>query len=72
MLEKATPAVRRRIVGALERVRAKPHSGKRLGGEMEGLFSLRIGVLRAAYEVDVEKKAVVVLATGPHGDIYKK
>lgn len=72
VLEKATPAVRRRIVGALERVKAKPHSGKRLRGEMEGLFSLRIGILRAVYEVDVEKKTVVILAIGPRGDIYKK
>jgi mRNA interferase RelE/StbE len=71
-LEKATPAMRRRIIAALERVKAKPHSGKRLRGELEGLFSLRIGGMRAVYEVDAEKKVVVVLAIGPRGDIYKK
>jgi mRNA interferase RelE/StbE len=71
-LEKATPAMRRRIFAALERVRANPQSGKRLRGELEGLFSLRIGGLRAVYEVDAEKKSVVVHAIGPRGDIYKK
>lgn len=71
-LEKATPAIRRRIIAALERVKANPHSGKRLRGDLEGLFSLRIGGMRAVYEVDAEKKAVVVHAIGPRGDIYKK
>ncbi|MEA1872143.1 MAG: type II toxin-antitoxin system RelE/ParE family toxin [Chloroflexota bacterium] len=71
-LEKATPAMIRRIIAALEKVKAKPDSGKRLRGELEGLFSLRIGGMRAVYEVDAEKKAVVVLAIGPRGDIYKK
>jgi mRNA-degrading endonuclease RelE of RelBE toxin-antitoxin system len=46
-LEKATVATRRRIIAALERVKANPHSGKRLRGELGGLFSLRIeGELR--------------------------
>jgi len=71
-LEKATPAVRRRIVAALERVKAKPYSGKSLRGELAGLFSLRIGGMRAVYEVDADKEAVVILAIGPRGDIYKK
>jgi mRNA interferase RelE/StbE len=71
-LEKATPAMRCRIIAALERVKANPHSGKRLRGELEGLFSLRIGGMRAVYEVDAEKKAVVVHTIGLRGDIYKK
>ena len=72
ILERATPAMRRRIIAALERLKAKPNSGKRLRGELEGLFSLRIGGMRAVYEVDAEKQTVVVLAIGPRGDIYKK
>jgi mRNA interferase RelE/StbE len=72
ILEKATPAIRRRIFAALERVKANPHSGKKLRGELEGLFSLRIGGMRAVYEVDAEGKAIVVHAIGPRGDIYKK
>jgi mRNA-degrading endonuclease RelE of RelBE toxin-antitoxin system len=71
-LEKATPAMRRRIILALERLKSKPYSGKRLRGELEGLFSLRIGGMRAVYGLDPKKNAVVVLAIGPRGDIYNK
>jgi len=71
-LEKTTPTARRRIIAALERLRSKPYSGKRLRGELEGLFSLRMGGMRAVYEVDADKESVVVLAIGPRGDIYKK
>ena len=71
-LEKATQGMRRRIIAALEGIKANPHSGKRLRGELEGLFSLRIGGMRAVYEVDAEGKAIVVHAIGPRGDIYKK
>jgi len=71
-LEKATPAMRRRIIAALERLKSKPHTGKSLRGELAGLFSLRIGGMRAVYEVDADKEAVVVLAIGPRGDIYKR
>jgi len=72
ILEKATPAMRRRLIVALERLKSKPHSGKKLRGELEGLFSLRIGAMRAVYGVDTERNVVVVLAIGPRGDIYKK
>ena len=72
MLEKATPAMRRRIIFALERLKSNPHSGKRLRGELEGLFSLRIGGMRAVYGLDTRKNLVLVLAIGPRGDIYNK
>jgi mRNA interferase RelE/StbE len=71
-LERATPAMRRRIILALERLKSKPYSGKRLRGELEGLFSLRIGGMRVVYGLDPKKNAVVVLAIGPRGDIYNK
>jgi mRNA-degrading endonuclease RelE of RelBE toxin-antitoxin system len=64
--------MRRRIIATLERLKGKPHSGKRLRGELEGLFSLRVGSMRAVYEVDAERREVVVLAIGSRGDIYKK
>lgn len=64
--------MKRRIIAALERVKANPHSGKRLRGELEGLVSLRIGGMRAVYEVDAEHETVVVHAIGPRGDIYRK
>ena len=71
-LQKATAAMRGRLIVALERLKSRPYSGKRLRGELEGLFSLRIGSMRAVYSLDTKKNVVVVLAIGPRGDIYKK
>jgi mRNA-degrading endonuclease RelE of RelBE toxin-antitoxin system len=71
-LEKATPAMRRRVIAALQRLKSKPYSGKRLRGELEGLSSLRIGGMPAVYGLDTKKNVVVVLAIGPRGDIYNK
>ena len=71
-LERVTPAMRARVVKALESARVDPLRGKRLRGELEGLFSLRIGVMRAVYEVDTDQMIMVVHAIGPRGDIYKK
>lgn len=70
-LEKATPQTKRRIIRALERVSVNPLSAKRLRGELEGLFSLRIGEMRAVYEVDADRRVMVVHAIGPRGAIYK-
>ena len=56
----------------MDGLKSKPHSGKRLRGELEGLLSLRIGDMRAVYGVDAKKNVVVVLAIGPRGDIYHK
>ena len=70
-LERLTPAMRARIIKALERVRPDPLRGKKLRGELEGLFSLRIGEMRAVYELDPDEMVMVVHAIGPRGDIYK-
>ena len=71
-LERMTPGTRARIIKALERARAEPFRAKRLRGELEGLFSLRIGQVRVVYEVDREEKVIVVHGIGPRGDVYNK
>jgi mRNA-degrading endonuclease RelE of RelBE toxin-antitoxin system len=67
-----TPGTRERVLKALERVRGDPLRAKRLRGELDGLFSLRIGQVRVVYEVDPEAKVIVVHGIGPRGDVYKK
>ena len=57
-LEKATPAMRHRIIVALKRLKSNPHSAKRLRGELDGLFSLRIGGMWAVYGLDTRKNVV--------------
>jgi len=71
-LERLSPAMRARIIKALERARGDPLRAKRLRGELEGMFSLRIGQVRVVYEVDPEARLIVVHGIGPRGDIYKK
>ena len=71
-LERLTPAMMARILRALERVRSNPLREKRLRGELERLFSLRIGEMRVVYEVYFDQKIMVIHAIGPRGDIYKK
>ena len=71
-LEKSTPQIRRRVFAALEKVKTRPLGGGRLHGELDGLFSLRVGEMRIVYEIDLDQKIIVVHAIGPRGDIYKK
>ena len=71
-LERLTPAMRARTIKVLERARVNPLRAKRLRGELEGLFSLRVGEMRVVYEVDPDELAMVVHAIGPRGDVYKR
>lgn len=71
IVARLTPSASRRILSALDKLIVNPQTGKRLHGELEGLFSLRVGGMRIVYEVDFEKNAVVVHAIGSRGDIYK-
>ncbi|MDP2744718.1 MAG: type II toxin-antitoxin system RelE/ParE family toxin [Dehalococcoidia bacterium] len=71
-LGRLTPNMRARVFKALEQVGANPLAGKRLRGELEGLFGLRIGGMRAVYEVDSLQEVVIVHAIGSRGDIYKR
>jgi len=71
-LEKLQPKIQRRIIAALEKIRANPLKGKRLRGGLEGLFSLRVGEMRVVYEIDSVQQIIIVHGIGPRGDIYKK
>jgi mRNA-degrading endonuclease RelE of RelBE toxin-antitoxin system len=42
------------------------------GVNWKGCSAFALVGMRAVYEVDAEKKVVIVLAIGPRGDIYKK
>ncbi|MBI2957776.1 MAG: type II toxin-antitoxin system RelE/ParE family toxin [Chloroflexi bacterium] len=70
-LDRQALQTRRRILAAIEKLAAYPQKGKKLHGELEGLYTLRVGGMRVVYEVDSGSKAVVVHAVGPRGDVYK-
>lgn len=43
---------------------------KRLHGELDGLHRLRVGDYRIVYQIDIEKKRVLVFAIGQRGHSY--
>ena len=43
-----------------------------LGGELSGLYKLRVGDYRVLYEIVREKEAIVVHAIGHRSEIYRR
>jgi mRNA interferase RelE/StbE len=44
---------------------------KKLSGELEGSFRLRLGKMRIIYSVDDNRKVVYIEVVGFRGDVYK-
>jgi mRNA interferase RelE/StbE len=44
---------------------------RKLSGELEGSFRLRLGTMRIIYSVDDKKKVVYIEVIGFRGDVYK-
>ena len=44
---------------------------KKLSGELEGSYRLRIGDMRIIYSVDEEKNTIYIEVIGFRGDVYK-
>jgi mRNA-degrading endonuclease RelE of RelBE toxin-antitoxin system len=63
------PLLKRKMRAALEDILDDPASGKALRGELEGLWSLRVGRHRVIYRPDNEGAAIV--AIGPRRTIYE-
>lgn len=63
-----------RILNKLESLKVNPYrlqGVKPLTGQLAGLYRLRVGNYRAVYTVKEDGFIVIVLVTGPRGDIYK-
>ena len=66
------PAVRRRLLAALERLRADPERGKPLLLTLKGLRSLRTGDYRIVYRVVESRVEILVVAVGHRRDVYAR
>ncbi len=64
------PDLKRKIRSGLGDILADPACGRPLEGDLEGLFSLRIGRFRIVYRPDVEGAEIV--AVGPRATIYEE
>jgi len=65
----------RRILDAFEKLSEKEspifHKDVRpLTGKLKGFYRLRIGDLRAVFEIDWTEKRIGILAIAPRGDAY--
>lgn len=69
-LKKLDREIQIRILKRLKTLEGKPFSGKRLGGHLSGLLSLRIGDYRIIYQVS--KDQIVILTVGHRKTIYGK
>jgi mRNA interferase RelE/StbE len=71
--ERLPPKAAQLIDRALPVLERDPFAGpniKRLHGDFDGLFRLRVGPYRIIYEIDGEGRVVILLAIGPRGQMY--
>ena len=72
-LERLPAKIARAIADALEVLRTDPFSGpnvRRLHGELDGMFRLRVGSYRILYEIDGKGRIVLVTTVGARGQMY--
>jgi mRNA interferase RelE/StbE len=62
------PNLKQKVRAALSDILADPHCGKPLKGELDGLWSLRIGRYRIIYRSD--DAGAEIIAIGPRKTIY--
>jgi mRNA interferase RelE/StbE len=64
------PDLKRKVRAALSDILADPACGKPLKGELDGLWSLRIGQRRVIYRPD--NAGAEIIAIGPRATIYEE
>jgi mRNA interferase RelE/StbE len=55
----------------LEKIVVNPYFGKKLSGELAGLWRYRVGKYRVIYLIDEKESAIVFLDVGLRKSIYK-
>ena len=61
-----------RILLGLKNLQFNPYTGKKLDGEYEGLWSLRVWPYRIIYTIDKHIITVTVVAIGDRKDVYRR
>jgi len=70
-LHKLPRQVMSRIGENIEELKVNPHSFKRLHGELEGLYSMRVGDYRVTYIVNEDKRRVILLSAAHRRKVYE-
>ena len=61
-----------RVEYVINNLRADPFSGKRLDGEHEGLWTVRVWPYRIVYFIEKQIVTVTVVAIGHRKDVYRR
>ncbi len=64
--------VKERLIEIIEQLKVNPYIGKRLRGPLFRLWSLRIGDYRLIYEIDDDRRVVILHRIGHRGRIYEQ
>jgi mRNA interferase RelE/StbE len=71
-LESLPEKDRTRAISALRGLAADPFQGKKLQGNLAGLYSLRVWPLRIIYQVSQKMVTVTVVAIGHRQGVYQR
>jgi len=69
-LHKLPKHIMNRIVENVEDLKARPYLFKGLHGELEGLYSMRVGDYRIIFTIDEDKGRVVLLSVAHRRKAY--
>ncbi len=71
-LKKVDKKTASRIVGSIEKLADEPvcHDSKRIMGDKENLFRIRVGKFRVLYRIDYEKRHIVITKIDSREHIY--
>ncbi len=69
--KKLAPDLKRRIDQQVKILETQPYSGKRLRGEFEGNYSLRVGDYRVIYWFDESARRIVLLTVAHRRTVYE-
>ncbi|OGJ54150.1 hypothetical protein A3D11_03945 [Candidatus Peribacteria bacterium RIFCSPHIGHO2_02_FULL_49_16] len=62
----------KRVLASLNELRVHPYAGKKLHGDLQGLWSIRVWPYRIIYTVEKKIVTVTVVSIGDRKNIYKK
>lgn len=61
-----------RVLAAMQNLRVDPFAGKKLDGEHDGYWSVRVWPYRVIYTIEKKIITVTVVAIGDRKDIYRR
>jgi len=71
--KKTDKETRDRIVRRVTQLKENPYRNtKKLHGELQGLYSLRVGDHRVMFSLDEEKGLIILLSVGHRKSVYKE